>query len=596
MATSTATDGFESIDMPPLDLHFPPDRLGSWPRSTPWLIVGYWTLGMGTLILAPGVRGLGLNALNTVIFAHAGLLALSRSRRERIAHWGWLGIALGLFAQALNQAWATLHMVWRGSPPPFPSWGDSLSFLSLGLIAPSLLAWPLASMSGSERLRKGMDGLGAAMSAFFISWFFALGPLFKRPGSSPAERTAMVVFFLGNATILGICAYLGARQTSRFRGPLGWITIGFGISVLQITLQVPLALAGQYHLGDPLDLLVLLAALFILLAPLAPFPLEPGQPPSAEIQDRSVAALILPMMPAATALSFVLGALIWAPERLDTPILGMVTILAGLGLFRGLLALRDLQHLSSALEFRVEERTQDLEIMQEAMRRTERMNAMAVLGAGMAHDLNNALATVKACAELALLQIEAGQMPESKDLDHILVAADQSAALTRRLMSYGRMEEEPPRQLCLREELSHLETILRMLLGKQITLRLELGEIPVPVLGSRAQIEQIFVNLVANARDAMHEGGAIIIRLSKTSSAGRPLARVEVEDSGEGMTPDVQAKIFSPFFTTKGPGRGTGLGLASVRQLMHDLGGSLSVASQPGVGTTFVLRLPLAEG
>ena len=582
--------------MPSLDFHFPPDRLGNWPRSMPWLILGYGMLGLGSLLLAPGIRGIGLNFLNTLIFAHAGLLTLGRSRRERVAHWGWRGIAMGLFAQALNQGWATFHMLWHRIPPPFPSWGDLLSFLSLGLIAASLLAWPLASTSGSERLRKGMDGLGAAMSAFFVSWYFALGPLFRRPGSSPEERGAIVIFFLGNATILGICAYLGARQTSRFRGPLGWITIGFGISVLQITLQVPLALAGQYHLGDPLDLLVLLAALFILLAPLAPLPLEPGLPPSAEIQDRSAAALILPLLPAATTLAFVLASLVWAPERLDTPILAMATTMAGLGLFRGLLALRDLQRLSSALESRVEERTQDLEIMQEAMLRTERMNAMAVLGAGMAHDLNNALATVRACAELALARMEEGRAPETKDLDHILVAADQSAALTRRLMSYGRMEDEPPKSLCLREELSHMETILRMLLGKQITLRLELGDIRVPIIGSRAQIEQIFVNLVANARDAMQGGGAIIIRLSKSSSAGRPLARVEVEDSGEGMTPEVQAKIFSPFFTTKGPGRGTGLGLASVRQLMHDLGGSLAVASQPGVGTTFVLLHPLVEG
>jgi signal transduction histidine kinase len=405
-----------------------------------------------------------------------------------------------------------------------------------------------------------------------------------------------VIFFLGNATILGICAYLGARRTSRFRGPLGWITMGFGISVLQVILQVPLTLAGEYRLGDPLDLLVLLAALLILLAPLAPFPLEPGPPPSAEIQDRSPAAIILPMLPAGTALTFVLASLIWAPKNLDPPILGMAATMAGLGLFRGLLALRDLQRLSSALETRVEERTQDLEIMQEAMLRTERMNAMAVLGAGMAHDLNNTLATVRSCAELALMRLEDGEAPEAKDLNHILVAADQSAALTRRLMSYGRMEDEPPRPLCLREELSHLETILRMLLGKQITLRLELGEVPVPVIGSRAQIEQIFVNLVANARDAMHGQGAIVIRLSRAASAGNQLAQVVVEDSGEGMTPEVQAKLFTPFFTTKGLGHGTGLGLASVRQLMHGMHGSLSVASQPGLGTTFVLRLPLLQG
>jgi len=194
------------------------------------------------------------------------------------------------------------------------------------------------------------------------------------------------------------------------------------------------------------------------------------------------------------------------------------------------------------------------------------------------------------------MKLEDGQTPEIRDLDHILVAADQSAALTRRLMSFGHMEEAPPTVICLREELSHLETILRMLLGRQISLRFELGEARVPVMGSRAQIEQILVNLVGNARDAMPRGGTILIRLSRSTAAGTPMARVEVEDSGEGMTPEVQEKIFSPFFTTKGPGRGTGLGLASVRQLMHDLGGTLAVASQPGIGTTFVLRLPLVEG
>jgi len=557
-------------------------------------MVGYMALAASAFSLAPNHRGLALNGLNAVLFAHAGLVTWHRARSERNADWGWRGIGLGLLAQAINQAWATIHTLLQGSPPPFPSWGDSFSILSLGLIAPSLLAWPLASASGSERLRKGMDGMGMALSAFFVSWLFALGPLFRQSGTSLGERTIIVLFFLGNVTILGICAYLGARRTSRFRGPLGWITVGFGISVLQITIQVPLSLAGDYRLGDPIDLLVVLTGLFMLLAPMAPQALEPGSPPDEEIQDRSPVALILPMLPAATALLLVLTALIWAPTRLDGTSLGLAAIMAGLGLCRGLLALRDLQRLSSALESRVQVRTRDLETMQAAMLRTERMNAMAVLGAGMAHDLNNALATVRACAELALARLEDGRPPEAKDLHHILVAADQSAALTRRLMNYGRMEDELPQSLCLRDELSHMETILRMLNGRRISLRLELGESSIRIKGSRAQIEQIFVNLVANARDAMPNGGAITLRLSHTISGGMPLARVEVEDTGEGMTPEVQAQIFSPFFTTKGPGRGTGLGLASVRQLMQDLGGSLAVASQPGHGTTFVLRFPLA--
>ncbi len=582
--------------MPIPDTAPPPDRLGSWPRSTAWLLLGYGSLGLGTLLLAPATRGLGLNALNALVFAHAGLLTLARTRREPDARRGWWLFSLGLFAQAINQVWATLHMFRHGAPPPFPGRGDLLSILSLGLIIASLLAWPLAATSGSERWRKGLDGLGAASSAFFLGWYFALGPLFHQSQATTLERAALMIFFLGNATILGICAYLGARQTARFRGPLGWITLGFGVSVLQVVLQVPLALTGDYHLGDPVDLLVLLAALFILAAPLAPRSLEPGLPPSSEIRDHSPAALVLPMLPAATSLALVLVSLAWAPGRLDPAVLALASVMAGLGLLRGALALRDLQHLSVALETRVLERTQDLEDMQDAMLRTERMNAMAVLGAGMAHDLNNTLATVRACAELARMKLEDGQSPEIRDLDHILVAADQSAALTRRLMSFGHMEEAPPTVICLREELSHLETILRMLLGRQISLRFELGEARVPVLGSRAQIEQILVNLVGNARDAMPRGGTILIRLSRSSSAGKPIARVEVEDSGEGMTPEVQEKIFSPFFTTKGPGRGTGLGLASVRQLMHDLGGTLAVASQPGIGTTFVLRLPLVEG
>ncbi|MFN7957424.1 MAG: ATP-binding protein [Holophagaceae bacterium] len=582
--------------MPPLDSAPPPDRLGAWPKSTGWLLLGYGVLGLGTQVLAPAFRGLGLNALNALVFAHVGLLSAGRSVDEPEARRGWRLMSCGLFAQAVNQGWACLHMARHGAPPAFPAWGDLFSFLSLGFIIASLLAWPLASASGSERWRKSMDGLAAALSAFFLSWYFALGPLFRQSQSSALERTAMVAFFLGNATILGTCAYLGARRTSRFRGPLGWITLGFAASMVQIVLQVPLTLAGEYHLGDPVDLLVLLAALFILMAPLAPRALEPGLPPSAEIRDASPAARILPMLPAATSLALVLVSLAWAPRRLDPVLLALASVLAGLGLVRGALALRDLQQLSLALETRVAERTQDLVAMQDAMLRTERMNAMAVLGAGMAHDLNNTLATIRACAELARMKLHDGQAPEVKDLDHILVAADQSAALTRRLMSFGHMEEAPPKVICLREELSHLETILRMLLGRQISLHLDLGEARMPVLGARAQIEQILVNLVGNARDAMPGGGAILIRLSMATSGGKPIARIEVEDNGEGMTPEIQEKIFSPFFTTKGPGRGTGLGLASVRQLMHDLGGTLAVASQPGIGTTFVLRLPLVDG
>ena len=571
------------------------ERRGPRPNLGFWLLLGYALLGLGTTFLARESRGLWLNLLNTAVFMHAGILALARAHRERTAARGWRLFGLGLAAQASNQALAAFHMLRHAVPPPFPAWGDLLSFLSLGLIIATLLAWPLASATGSERLRKGLDGLGAALSAFFLGWFFALGPLFHHSDSSATERTALVAFFLCNAMILGICAYLGARQATRFLGPLGWITGGFAASLLQVMLQVPLTLGGAYHLGDPLDLLVLLAALLILMAPLDPRGLEPGSQPNAEIRDASWTALILPMLPAALGLAFVLAGLAWDPSRLDPLLLGMTVALAALGLVRGMLALRDLQRLSSALESRVFERTVALESMQQAMLRTERMNAMAVLGAGMAHDLNNALLAVRTRAELTRMKLEAGRAPDIRDLDHILVAADQSTALTSRLMRFGRMDEPSPDVLCLKEELSNLETVLRMLLGRQTSLRLDLGDRPVPIRGSRSQIEQIFVNLVANARDAMPGGGAIAVRLTRTAAAGLPAAQVEVEDTGEGMSPEVQARIFDPFFTTKEPDRGTGLGLPSVRQLLADLGGTVAVASRPGSGTTFTLGIPLAE-
>jgi signal transduction histidine kinase len=517
-----------------------------------------------------------------------------RARREPNARWGWWAFALALAAQGCTQAWATVHMLLRGTEPPFPSGADACSVLSLSLIITGLVLWPLASPTGTDRLRKGLDGLGAALSIFFISWFFALGPLFHRSNATPQERSIMVVFFLGNAVILGLCAYLGARDVSRFRGPLGWVTLGFGASFVEVTLQVPMTLAGRYHLGHPLDLLVLLAALCLFLAAHSPVPLQNDHPIS-ELQDPSPSTLILPLLPAATALSFILAAIVWAPSRLDPTMVGLATTMAGMGLVRAVLALRDLQRLSSKLEIRVAERTEALEDMQQAMLRTERMNAMAVLGAGIAHDLNNALASVRAYAELAQARMVEGLPPETRHMDHILVAADQSVALTRRLMTFGHKEDGPLGPICLREELSHMETILRMLLGRHIALRLDLGAASAPILGGRAQAEQIFVNLIANARDAMPEGGTITVRLTTEIVNEQPFARIEVEDTGEGMSPEIQAKMFNPFFTTKSAGKGTGLGLASVRQLMQELGGTLAVASEVGVGTTFVLRFPLIE-
>jgi two-component system cell cycle sensor histidine kinase/response regulator CckA len=189
--------------------------------------------------------------------------------------------------------------------------------------------------------------------------------------------------------------------------------------------------------------------------------------------------------------------------------------------------------------------------------------------------------------------VEEGKSPTVSDLDRILVAADQSTALTGRLMAFARQEEEAFSPLDLAAETSKLEKILRMLLTRQTSLSLDLGSGPAFIHGSRNHIEQVLVNLIGNARDAMPQGGTITLRIRVEAEADPPVVRLEVGDTGSGMAPEVLAHLFQPFFTTKAPGKGTGLGLASVKHLVEDVNGSIQVHSVPDQGTLFTLRFPL---
>ncbi|GLH68874.1 hypothetical protein GETHPA_04070 [Geothrix rubra] len=573
--------------------HPSPAAPRAWPRSAPWVVLAYAVSGAVSLALNPGFREILLDLLNTAVFAHAAALLWARARREPEAGAGWRLLGLGMAAQAAAQGWGAFILIGSGRHPVFPSWLEGFSFLSLGLTIAALLAWPLASAAGSERLRKGLDGLGIALSAFFIGWFFALGPLFHSaaPGSLPS-RVVLVVFFLANATILGIGAYLGARQPGRFRGPLGWILGGFGLSLLQVTLQVPLSLQGRYHLGHPLDLLVLLAGLAILIAPLSPRPLEPGPAPGAETRDPSIPALFLPILPATTALAFAFGALVLAPHRLDAAVIGLGILLAGLGLLRALLALRDLQRLSAVLEARVKERTRSLEAAQDLLLRTERLNTVAVLGAGMAHDLKNLLGVVRLRADLLsehLHAVEPGLHPE---IEGLVRASTQAESLLLDLLAVGRGSGSTPEPMDLGQRVGQLGTLLRAALPPAIRLVVEVPSGPAIIESHPGRVDQLVVNLVLNARDAMPDGGTLRLRVALAADGDRPAAELAISDTGVGIPEAMQTRIFEPFFTTKAPGRGTGLGLASVAQTVTDLHGTLSLASEPGRGSTFTLRFP----
>jgi len=224
----------------------------------------------------------------------------------------------------------------------------------------------------------------------------------------------------------------------------------------------------------------------------------------------------------------------------------------------------------------------------------ERLESVGKLAGGVAHDLNNMLTPVLSYAELARRKTG----PESKEreyLGHVISATERAAALTRQLLAFGRKQVLEVGPVDLHEAVRELSPLLVRLLPESISLRTHVDPDVPAVIADRAQLEQVFMNLVANARDAMPSGGEVAITVSTESQAKSRQVRIEVRDSGSGMDEDTARRIFEPFFTTKPRGKGTGLGLSIVHGIISQHGGTIHVESAKGFGTKFVLLLPASE-
>jgi len=235
------------------------------------------------------------------------------------------------------------------------------------------------------------------------------------------------------------------------------------------------------------------------------------------------------------------------------------------------------------------ERGRELERMRSAMMRTERMNLTATLGAGVVHDMNNQLAVLMASSDLMRGRLARGEAITPDLVEAISLSSRQAATMTKRLLGLGRQrKEEPAAPVDLTAVVQDLSGLLRALLGRGVALDLALAPAPVVVRSARGRIDHILLNLVSNARDATPNGGRVTIRVS-----GGGDAKLEVEDTGAGILPEVRAQLFEPFFTTKEE-NGTGLGLASVRALAEEDGGSVAVESEIGRGSRFTVSWPRA--
>ncbi|HEU5040926.1 MAG TPA: response regulator, partial [Gemmatimonadales bacterium] len=242
---------------------------------------------------------------------------------------------------------------------------------------------------------------------------------------------------------------------------------------------------------------------------------------------------------------------------------------------------------------------------EEQLRQAQKMEAVGQLAGGVAHDFNNLLTGILSYCDLILQEVRPGD-PIRADLEQIRHAGLRAAGLTRQLLAFSRRQVLQPRVLSLNATVAELDGMLRRLLGPEVTLETDLDPALWYVLADPGQIEQVLMNLVVNARDAMPRGGRLrVATANRTIAAGeerpggpRPgvYAAVAVTDTGTGMDSDIQARIFEPFFTTKEPGKGTGLGLSTVYGIVQQSGGHVLVESAPGRGSTFTVLLPRHDG
>lgn len=232
----------------------------------------------------------------------------------------------------------------------------------------------------------------------------------------------------------------------------------------------------------------------------------------------------------------------------------------------------------------------------------QKMQAVGQLAGGVAHDFNNVLTAIIGFTDLLLLKHKPGD-PSFADLMSIKNSANRAAGLTRQLLAFSRRQTLRPQILEIPTHIDDLTVLLKRLIGEQITLEVDHGQGIWPVKADLVQLEQVVVNLVVNARDAMPNGGKIVLRTRNLTEAeaaglsftGMPPADyvlVEVEDTGTGMPPAILEKIFEPFFSTKELGKGTGLGLSTVYGIIKQTGGFIYPQSVVGKGTVFKIFLP----
>jgi hypothetical protein len=245
----------------------------------------------------------------------------------------------------------------------------------------------------------------------------------------------------------------------------------------------------------------------------------------------------------------------------------------------------------------------ELRRLEQALRQAQKMEAVGRLAGGIAHDFNNLLTIILGYAELLQVRQDVPQQV-LLDANEIVKAAASAATLTRQLLAFSRKSMLEPKMIDLNEVVEHVRSLIQRLVGPAIEVEVRLAADVRRVRADPAHLQQVIMNLAANARDAMPDGGRLTIETGNVTLDERYVAEhpgaalgdqvmIAIADTGIGMDDEVKLRLFEPFFTTKELGKGTGLGLASVYGAVKQSGGSIWVVSEPGRGSTLTIFLPV---
>ncbi|MBX9657436.1 MAG: response regulator [Nitrospiraceae bacterium] len=260
-------------------------------------------------------------------------------------------------------------------------------------------------------------------------------------------------------------------------------------------------------------------------------------------------------------------------------------------------AIRELQERQERA--RVEEALRQSE---KQLRQAQKMEAVGRLAGGLAHDFNNLLTVIMGHAQVLLNEMET-EHPFRAKVEEMQKAGDRAATLIRQLLTFSRKQPSTPKVLSVNPLITNFETMMRRLIGEDLELTLALAPQDLRISADPAQIEQVLMNLVVNARDAMPKGGRLRIETAQVELTKMPMyhvqlpalgtfVKISVSDTGTGMSADTLTHIFEPFFTTKEEGKGTGLGLSTVFGIVTQSGGGLDVTSRIGQGSRFDVYFP----